>query len=96
MLRKRPCISRHVRELVIRPCGNAGLRKSFNSIDNADASAAVAKVAASKSLDALVRFQWDDEELPYHDEMWFALRVGYVLCLFSSAKGPLLIVVSNV
>ncbi|TEB37348.1 hypothetical protein FA13DRAFT_1621736 [Coprinellus micaceus] len=76
MLRKRPCISRHVRELVIRPCGNAGLRKSFNSIDNAHASAAVAKVAASKSLDALVRFQWDDEELPYHDEMWFALRVG--------------------
>lgn len=50
-------------------------------MDNANASAAVAKVAASKALDALVKFQWDDEELPYHDEMWFALRIGYVYCL---------------
>ncbi|KAF6763183.1 hypothetical protein DFP72DRAFT_1000569 [Ephemerocybe angulata] len=95
MLRTRPGISRHVRELVIRP--QARLRKtSFNTLDNAEACSAVAKVAASKSLDALVRFQWDDDELPYHDEMWFALRMGCPQLRYIAASiGSLLPSINN-
>ena len=77
MLRTHPGISRHVRQLIIRPQARSR-RASFSSIDNMEASSAVARVAASGCLDALLKFQWDDEELPYHDEMWFALRMGCV------------------
>ena len=77
MLRTHPGISRHVRKLIIRPQVRFR-RTAFSSIDNMEASSAVARVAASGCLDALLKFQWDDEELPYHDEMWFALRMGCV------------------
>lgn len=77
MLRNRPCVSRHVRELVVRPWQAKPRSSSFDTrVENAAASSAVARVATSKALDALVRFQWDDDELPYSDDMWFALRMG--------------------
>ena len=75
MLRRRADISRHVRELTIRTQSNS-LKAFSSSIDNSEASAAVSEIAASGCLDALVKFVWDDDELPHHDEMWFALRMG--------------------
>jgi len=76
MLTRRPEIARHVRELVVKP----GHPSSSTSVDNqyfqsARASAAVRDVAMSKVLDALVRFTWDFDDVPLHDDMWFALRV---------------------
>lgn len=68
MLCRRPDIARHVRELVYQPHG-----RSASSGD--EAASAIIKAASSQHLDALVRFQWDDEELPYREDMWFALRV---------------------
>lgn len=76
MLRRRPDITRHVRKLVIRP-----RRAGFNGFDYKDSalvSAHVRDVAASGKLDALISFAWEDEELPYYDDMWFALRVWCV------------------
>ncbi|TFK25240.1 hypothetical protein FA15DRAFT_756029 [Coprinopsis marcescibilis] len=75
MLAKRPEIARHVRELVIQPTESTS-KRGASSIINTEAANAVIQVASSKYLDALVRFQWDDEELPYHEDMWFALRIG--------------------
>ncbi|KAG7091006.1 hypothetical protein E1B28_010071 [Marasmius oreades] len=73
MLSRRPDISRHVRELVIRP----GSKKSLNHqlLDSIVASSAIRECAISFKLDALSRFSWDCDELPYFDDMWFALRV---------------------
>lgn len=68
MLCRRPDIARHVRELVYQPHGRS-------ASSGEEAASAVIKAASSKHLDALVRFQWDDEELPYQDDMWFALRM---------------------
>ncbi|EEB86659.1 hypothetical protein MPER_16308, partial [Moniliophthora perniciosa FA553] len=39
------------------------------------ASAAVRECAIAFTLDALAKFTWDSDELPYFDDMWFALRV---------------------
>ncbi|KAF8149532.1 hypothetical protein B0H34DRAFT_667733 [Crassisporium funariophilum] len=74
MLHRRSDIARHVRQLVIRP--QVKFRSLFSSMDGAAASAAVRKLAGAMCLDALVRFTWDAEELPYYEDMWFALRVG--------------------
>ncbi|KNZ80279.1 hypothetical protein J132_06705 [Termitomyces sp. J132] len=40
------------------------------------ASAAVRDAAATQYLDALTKFIWDADEKPYHEDMWFALRIG--------------------
>ncbi|PPQ71282.1 hypothetical protein CVT24_012336 [Panaeolus cyanescens] len=74
MLLRRSDIARHVRELIIRPTPKNNPR--FTLLDSAAASAWVRRLASSMSLDALVRFTWDSEELPYYEDMWFALRVG--------------------
>lgn len=46
------------------------------TVDNEAACAAVREIAGAKIMDALVRFEWDDEEVPMLDDMWFALRIG--------------------
>lgn len=74
MLSRTPDIARHIRELVIRP--QAKYKSYFSPADNASASYAVRKIASEKCLDALVMFKWDADELPYYEDMWFALRVG--------------------
>jgi hypothetical protein len=81
MLQKHFGIARHVRELVIRP--HAKYHNHFNRFDNATVSSIVrqvagAKVADAMCLDALVKFQWDAEEMPFFEDMWFALRLGCV------------------
>lgn len=75
MLINRPEIARHVRELIVRP--NHLSTPEKQSFDCAIASAAVRDVAMSKVLDALVKFTWDFDDLPLHDDMWFALRIWY-------------------
>ncbi|KAJ8076881.1 hypothetical protein AAF712_000475 [Marasmius tenuissimus] len=73
MLSRRPDIARHVRELVIRPGSSKNAKAQY--FDSLAASAAVRECAISFKLDALSRFTWDCDELPYFDDMWFALRV---------------------
>jgi hypothetical protein len=51
-------------------------KRVYTTLDNETASAAVRKVASAKIMDALLRFEWDDEEIPLLDDMWFALRIG--------------------
>lgn len=77
MLQQRFDIARHVRQLVIKP--QAKYHNRFTVSDNATASSVVRQVAGSMCLDALVKFQWDAEEMPFFEDMWFALRLGYVL-----------------
>ncbi|KAJ3492567.1 hypothetical protein NLJ89_g11208 [Agrocybe chaxingu] len=74
MLSRRADIARHVRKLMIRP--QRRHKSTFTTADNAVASSAVRKIASAMCLDALVRFQWDADEMPYHEDMWFALRMG--------------------
>lgn len=74
MLLKNPCIARHVRELVVRP--QARHKSHFSPADNASVSYAVRRIAGEFRLDALVSFNWDADESPYYEDMWFALRVG--------------------
>ena len=81
MLQKHFEIARHVRELVIRP--HAKYHNHFNPFDNPTVSSIVrqvagARVADAMCLDALVKFQWDAEEMPFFQDMWFALRLGCV------------------
>ena len=75
MLVRRLDIARHVRELVIRPQAK---HHHFSPTDNLVVSSVVQRVAGSMSLDALVKFQWDAEEMPFLEDMWFALRLGCV------------------
>jgi hypothetical protein len=77
MLQRRPEIARHVRELVVRPHTNKKIRQGIAV--SALASAAVRDAAATMRLDALKKFVWDGEERPYHEDMWFALRMGCVV-----------------
>lgn len=58
----------------MRPCTSG--KRVYTTLDNGIASAAVRKVASAKIMDALLRFEWDDEEIPLLDDMWFALRIG--------------------
>ena len=74
MLLRRFDIARHVRNLIIRP--HARHSTAFTPAESAAASFAVRKIAGSMCLDALVKFQWDADELPWYDDMWFALRLG--------------------
>ncbi|KAF5385948.1 hypothetical protein D9615_002663 [Tricholomella constricta] len=74
MLQRRPDIARHVRELVIRPHSNNEVRHGVAV--SLLASAAVRETAATQRLDALTKFIWDGDEKPYHEDMWFALRMG--------------------
>jgi hypothetical protein len=74
MLSRTPDIARHIRELVIRP--QARYKSYFSPADNASVSYAVRKISSEKRLDALVTFKWDADELPYYEDIWFALRVG--------------------
>jgi hypothetical protein len=48
----------------------------YTTLDNEIASSAVRKAASAKIMDALLTFDWDNEELPLLDDMWFALRIG--------------------
>lgn len=73
MLARRPDIARHVQELIVRPRSKTWATHGL--IENMIASKAVLELA-TRRLDALTTFAWDDEELPYHDDMWFALRIG--------------------
>ncbi|KAJ4483813.1 hypothetical protein J3R30DRAFT_3285141 [Lentinula aciculospora] len=73
MLRNRPDIARHVRELIVKPGQFSTSENQFNNSEMA--SAAVRDIAMSKVLDALVKFTWDFDDLPVYDEMWFALRI---------------------
>ena len=81
MLARRVDVARHVRELII-----SLSRALVSGIDNATASSAVRKVAEGMRLDALAKFCWDAEESPYHEDMWFALRMG---CVFPSVSTSL-------
>ncbi|KAG6840685.1 hypothetical protein C0991_005044 [Blastosporella zonata] len=74
MLTRRPLLARHVRQLIVRPrmdkaCGQ-GVSVSLM------ASTAVRDAAVTMRLDALSKFIWDADEKPYHEDMWFALRMG--------------------
>lgn len=75
MLHRRLDIARHVRELVIRPRAKY---HHFSLSDNLAVSSVVRRVAGAMCLDALVKFQWDAEEMPFLEDMWFALRIGCV------------------
>ena len=77
MLMRRIDIARHVRHLVVRLYTRGDM-----SLDNQVSSASVRRVAVTKVLDALVRFDWDGEELPSFEDMWFALRLGCVHDIF--------------
>ncbi|KAF7315425.1 hypothetical protein MIND_00057300 [Mycena indigotica] len=66
MLQRHLDIAHHVRELTISPS-----RSNFT--DSKAASAAVASIAFSKSLESLAKFSWYDDYL--HEEMWLALRM---------------------
>ncbi len=83
MLLRRPDISRHVRKLIIRP-RRPGMY-GFNREDSRLVSRLVKQLASERDakrpepkLDALTTFAWEDEELPFYDDMWFALRMGFV------------------
>jgi len=76
MLARHIDIARHVRELTIR------LQPKHAALSTSDRQAvctAVVNVASSKALDALCKFVWDADELPFDEDVWFALRVGYVM-----------------
>jgi hypothetical protein len=75
MLQRRFDIARHVRALVIKP--QAKHQNYFNASDNVAVSSAVRQVAGSMCLDALVNFQWDAQEMPFCEDIWFVLRFGY-------------------
>ena len=75
MLCRRLDIARHVRELVIRPQPK---HHHFSPSDNLVVSSIVRSVAGAMCLDALVKFQWDAEEMPILEDVWFALRLGCV------------------
>lgn len=81
MLRRQPAIARHVRELIIRLKNKTGKGLKPRYFDSIIASTAVRDIAESKVLDALSTFAWDDDELPGDDNMWYSLRVQYVLWL---------------
>ncbi|KAJ7647062.1 hypothetical protein FB45DRAFT_1099613 [Roridomyces roridus] len=68
MLKRRKDIARHVRELLVRPS------RSHDPPDLAPLWLLL-KFASSRSLDALQKFTWCDDEVPYHEEMWLALRM---------------------
>lgn len=76
MLSRRPDITRHVRSLLVSPRSLQRARHVFS--DSAVISDMVRMLASSKTLVALSKFIWADEELPFYDDMWFALRVGCV------------------
>lgn len=73
MLGRCPDVTRHVRSLVVRPDTDS---RGASDLPSMIVSAAVRQLAASKRLEALTRFTWDADEHPYHDDMWFALRMG--------------------
>lgn len=74
MLTRCTAIARHVRELTLKlqPKNPHTLTPS----EREATSAAVIEVASSMALDALRKFVWDADELPFHEDMWFALRIG--------------------
>ncbi|KAF9448216.1 hypothetical protein P691DRAFT_801101 [Macrolepiota fuliginosa MF-IS2] len=74
MLARRMDIARHVRELTLRL--QPKHTPTLTTNDREAASTAVIEVASSMSLDALRKFVWDADELPFYEDMWFALRVG--------------------
>ncbi|KAJ7838679.1 hypothetical protein B0H13DRAFT_2677367 [Mycena leptocephala] len=77
MLKRRKDIARHVQELVIRPSRSNNAHEHA-LLDSLVVSAAVAEIAASRSLDALSKFTWWDDEIAYHEEMWLALRMWFL------------------
>lgn len=77
MLKNKPTISRHVKELIIRPKTSPADINSYQS--SILASALVRDVVSARSFGALNTFAWDYDELPHHDDMWFALRMWCVL-----------------
>lgn len=74
MLGRRPDITRHIRELRVRPHTRPSSDVSLS--ENAHVSATIRALAVSKRLDALVKFIWDADEMPLNEDMWFALRMG--------------------
>jgi len=76
MLMKRKDIARHMRHLIVKPQGKH--KSGYNTADSAASSASVRAIAGAMCLDALRGFQWFGDELPYHEDMWFALRLGCV------------------
>ncbi|TRM69371.1 hypothetical protein BD626DRAFT_473844 [Schizophyllum amplum] len=74
MLGRRPDIARHVQDLLVSPRSPQRARHVFS--DSAVISDMVRSLAASETLLALSKFTWADEELPFYDDMWFALRAG--------------------
>jgi len=79
MLARHIDIARHVRELTIRLQPKHAL--SIN--DRQAVCTAVVNAASSKALDALYKFVWDADEMPFYEDMWFALRVGYTASIDS-------------
>jgi hypothetical protein len=74
MLQRRPDITRHVREMLVRPRSKRYLRDTIAA--SGLVSAAVRETAGTMRLDALRKFVWDGDEKPLHEDMWFALRIG--------------------
>jgi len=78
MLTRHVDIARHVRELTIRLLPEHAV---LSTNDRQAVCTAVVNIASSKALDALRKFVWDADELPCDEDMWFALRVGYVISM---------------
>ncbi|KAG6850443.1 hypothetical protein H0H93_013315 [Arthromyces matolae] len=74
MLSEKPEIACHVRSLYIRPRSTSDCKHGVAV--SLLASAAVRDAAATQRLEALTKFIWDADEKPYHEDMWFALRMG--------------------
>jgi hypothetical protein len=85
MLYARPERARHVRSLSVCPdslTAGMGPRASSSSSSRWGRSAlpdayavSSAVLSVARHLDVLQCFDWDGEELPPYDDMWFALRI---------------------
>ncbi|KAG6832838.1 hypothetical protein H0H87_000192 [Tephrocybe sp. NHM501043] len=84
MLSKRPLLARHVRELIVRPRSSIDFSRGVSV--SLLASMAVRDAAVTQRLDALSKFIWDADEKPYHEDMWFALRMGCVCQLLRDIR----------
>lgn len=85
MLANRGDIARHVQKLVVRPDG--GKKYGAYPVSGVAVSAAVSR--AAWKLDALNTFVWDGEEMPPCDDVWFELRMLWVIFLNHSRRSAI-------
>jgi hypothetical protein len=72
MFSRRPEIARHVRSLVVRPDQD----RRYGPVSGRVVSLAVRNAAVH--LDAMNKFVWDGEEMPYYDDMYVLISSSYV------------------